>query len=165
AEMTDFFLALMLPNAGDGLQGIKRGLLELVDMMAVNKADGDNRTAASRAAGEYATALHTMQPRAGDWVVPVVTCSAQKNEGLDEIWRQVLDHRQRMQANGVFEKKRRRQQLRWMWAMVDEYLRRKMVEHPSVKDILPELEKRVIEGEIPPTLAAEEIIRAFSQEM
>lgn len=161
AEMTDFFLALMLPGAGDGLQGIKRGLLELVDMMAVNKADGQNLQSAQRAARDYAAALHTMQPREGDWEVPVVTCSAVANTGLEAIWAQIVEHRKVMTANGVFEAKRKRQQLRWMWAMVEDHLRRWMTSHPVVSRLIGDLEKEVTLGTIPPTLAAEQIIQAF----
>ena len=107
-DMTDFFLALMLPGAGDELQGIKKGLVELADMIAVNKADGDNVKRANLAAGEYRSALHILSPRSQHWHPPVVTYSALTGAGIDTIWQNILDHRTAMNASGEFEARRRR---------------------------------------------------------
>ncbi|MGD8453473.1 MAG: methylmalonyl Co-A mutase-associated GTPase MeaB [Phycisphaerae bacterium] len=161
ADMTDCFLALMLPGAGDELQGIKRGLLEFADLIAVNKADGDNVPAAERAAAEYRSALHFMQPRLADWTPPVVTCSARRNTGLCEIWEQVTAYRQLLEQTGVLQARRREQTLRWMWTMVDEQLRANLKAHPEVKATLPRLEEEVRAGRLPPTLGARTLLRAF----
>src|SRR5271154_5370009 len=107
ADMTDFFLALMLPGAGDELQGIKKGLVELADMIAINKADGDNLKRAKHAAADYRSALHILNPRSEHWHPPVVTYSALTGAGVGELWQQILDHRTAMNACGEFAKRRR----------------------------------------------------------
>src|SRR5215208_2076951 len=115
ADMTDFFLALMLPGAGDELQGIKKGLVELADMIAVNKADGDNIKRANLAAAEYRGALHILTPRSEHWHPPVLTYSAVAGTGIDTLWQNVLEHRTAMNASGEFAGRRREQQVKWMW--------------------------------------------------
>src|SRR5690606_19393242 len=112
ADMVDFFLVLMLPGAGDELQGIKKGILELADLVAVNKADGDNVERAAVAARDYAKALHLVAPSSELWHPPVVTCSALLGEGLDTIWDRISEHRRTMVAAGRFEATRQAQQLR-----------------------------------------------------
>ncbi len=119
-DMTDFFLALMLPGAGDELQGIKKGLVELADMIAVNKADGDNIKRANLAAAEYRGALHILTPRSEHWHPPVVTYSALTGTGIDELWQKILDHRTAMNASGDFAARRRQQQVKWMWSMLEQ---------------------------------------------
>src|SRR5271154_5736533 len=116
ADMTDFFLVLMLPGAGDELQGLKKGVVELADMIAVNKADGDNIVRAKAAAAEYRAALHILSPRSPNWSPPVVTYSALTGAGIAELWGQVLDHRARLSASGEFISRRGEQQVKWMWA-------------------------------------------------
>src|SRR6202521_271702 len=116
-DMTDFFLALMLPGAGDELQGIKKGLVELADMIAINKADGDNIKRANLAAAEYRAALHILSPRSPNWTPPVLTYSALTGNGVAELWQQVLLHRERMDKSGEFAARRRQQQIKWMWSM------------------------------------------------
>src|ERR1043165_2368575 len=111
-DMTDFFLALMLPGAGDELQGIKKGLVELADMIAINKADGDNLKRADAAAAEYRSALHILNPRSRHWFPPVVTYSALSGTGIAELWQKVLDHRTAMNASGEFAGRRREQQVK-----------------------------------------------------
>src|SRR5436305_4494968 len=113
ADMTDFFLVLMLPGAGDELQGIKKGVVELADMIAVNKADGDNIRRAKAAAGEYRAALHILTPRSPTWAPPVLTYSAHTGEGIVPLWEQVLAHRQQLSASGEFAARRREQQVKW----------------------------------------------------
>ena len=122
ADMTDFFLALMLPGAGDELQGIKKGLLELADMIAVNKADGDNRDRAQAAQREYAAALHIMAPASPDWSPPVLLASGLRNQGLDKLWAEIQRHREIMQASGAFHVRRQAQQAGWMRAMLEDRL-------------------------------------------
>src|SRR5213595_3852691 len=119
-DMTDFFLALMLPGAGDELQGIKQGLVELADMIALNKADGDNIKRAKAAAAEYRAALHILTPRSSNWSPPVVTYSALTGDGIAELWGAVLDHRGRLTAGGELAERRREQQVKWMWAMLED---------------------------------------------
>src|SRR5690242_12736695 len=119
-DMTDFFLALMLPGAGDELQGIKKGLVELADMIAINKADGNNLARANVAAAEYRAALHILSPRSEHWSPPVITYSGLEGSGIDTLWQTVLDHRKTMSGSGEFERRRREQQVKWMWAMLEE---------------------------------------------
>ena len=121
ADLTDFFLVLMLPGAGDELQGIKKGILELADMIAVNKAD-DAGARAKAAAAEYKAALHILTPASATWTPPVVTVSGLTGQGLDELWDKVLDHRKRLEATGELAAKRRAQDTKWMWALVHERL-------------------------------------------
>src|SRR3712207_4292553 len=122
ADLTDFFLVLMLPGAGDELQGIKKGILELADMVAVNKVDGDGAARATAAAAEYRAALHILTPASPTWTPPVVTVSGLTGLGLDDLWAKVLDHRARLEATGELEAKRRAQNQKWMWALVHERL-------------------------------------------
>ncbi len=161
ADMVDFFLVLMLAGAGDELQGIKKGVLELADMIAINKADGDNSRRAERAAHEYAQALHFMRAISPNWTVPVLTCSGLANEGLDTLWEKILAHRDALAASGELSEKRRRQQLRWMWSMVEDRLMDGLRRHAAVQHLLPGLERAVRDGETPPTLAARRILDAY----
>ncbi len=160
ADMTDCFLALMLPGAGDELQGIKRGLLELVDVIPVNKADGPTRAAAELAARQYRDALQSLAGRAGDPPV-VLTCSALRQEGINEVW-DVIERRQaRLTATGALAERRRRQNLRWMWALVEEQLRQAVHAHPAVTAIRADLEREVLAGATPAAAAARRILEAF----
>jgi LAO/AO transport system kinase len=157
ADMTDFFLALMLPGAGDELQGIKKGLVELADMIAVNKADGDNLKRAKAAAAEYRAALHILTPRSPSWSPPVVTYSALTGDGIDPLWDHVLSHRQKMTASSEFTARRREQQVRWMWTMLEERLLARLHNDPAVKASLREAEAAVAAGQLTPSLAVEQI--------
>ncbi|HEX3182215.1 MAG TPA: methylmalonyl Co-A mutase-associated GTPase MeaB [Beijerinckiaceae bacterium] len=159
AEMTDFFLVLMLPGAGDELQGIKKGVLELADMIAINKAEGEGRGRAEAAKAEYLAALHILQPAASTWSPPVVLVSGLANEGLDAMWRQIEEHRRRMQASGDFDAKRRAQQVKWMWTMMEERLHARLRSDANLKCQVAALEARVANGELAPTLAVDEIAR------
>jgi LAO/AO transport system kinase len=161
AEMTDFFLVLMLPGAGDQLQGIKRGLLEFADMIAVNKADGDNKARADRAAGEYATAMQFMRQREEGWEPPVLTCSGLTGAGLDAIWQAIEEHRNMLAASGRLDARRKEQMLRWMWSMIDEHLRAALRQHTDVMATLPGVEDDVREGRVPPTVGARRLLDAF----
>jgi len=161
AEMVDFFLVLMLPGAGDELQGIKKGILELADAVAVNKADGDNVQRAMRAAADYRHALRLTRPASPVWNPPVLTCSAIVNEGLVEIWEQIQIHRARMEASGELAAKRSGQQLRWMWSMVEERLLAGLHADPGVRAAIGAVEPEVREGRLPAPLAAERILAAY----
>jgi LAO/AO transport system kinase len=163
ADMTDFFLALMLPGAGDELQGIKKGLVELADMIAVNKADGDNIPRARAAAAEYRAALHILTPRSPNWTPPVITYSALTGDGIAELWSQVLTHRERMSASGEHAARRRDQQVKWMWAMLEERLFARLRSDPSLRARLPQIESAVADGRLSAMLAVEEIITALDR--
>jgi LAO/AO transport system kinase len=158
ASMVDFFLLLMITGAGDALQGIKRGILELAHAVAINKADGDNITPAKQLRKELENALHLTQPACLSWQVPVVTCSALTGEGLDPIWRLVQDHRQRMHASGELQQRRKEQALQWMWTMIEEGLRERFERHPTVQSILPRMAEQVRRGEMAPTTAVRELL-------
>lgn len=158
ADMTDFFLALMLPGAGDELQGIKKGLVELADMIAVNKADGDNIMRARAAAAEYRAALHILNPRSTTWQVPVVTYSAMTGDGVAELWSKVLEHREKLSKTGEFSARRREQQVKWMWAILEDRWRGRIASDSKLKAKLPQIEKAVAEGRLSPALAVDDIL-------
>ena len=157
ADMTDFFLVLMLPGAGDELQGLKKGVVELADMIAVNKADGDNVGRALAAAAEYRAALNILAPRSQHWSPPVVTYSALTGAGIPELWDTIVDHRRRMSEAGELEARRREQQLKWMWAMLEERMVSRLRSDPVLKQELPKLEAAVAEGRMSAAVAVEEI--------
>jgi LAO/AO transport system kinase len=161
ADMTDFFLALMLPGAGDELQGLKKGLVELADMIAVNKADGDNAARARVAAAEYGAALHILTPRLREWQPPAVTYSALTGDGIAALWEHILDHRRRVSATGAFAARRREQQVKWMWALVEERLHGRLAADPKLRTRVPELEEAVAGGALSPALAADEIVQTL----
>ena len=156
-EMTDFFLALMLPGAGDELQGIKKGLVELADMIAINKADGDNIKRANLAAAEYRGALHILTPRSDNWHPPVITYSALTGSGIDGLWQKILDHRGAMNASGEFASRRRQQQVKWMWSMLEQRMLARLRADPTVRAKVKKIEAEVADGRIAPALAAEQI--------
>ena len=161
ADLTDFFLVLMLPNAGDELQGIKKGIIELADMIAVNKADGEGAIAAQRAAAQYRSALHILAPASPLWSTPVVTISGLTGDGLGTLWETIGDHRARHEAKGLVAEKRRRQDVKWMWAMVQDRLQAKLRHDPALKARTPALEAAVAAGDTAATVAADEIAHAL----
>jgi LAO/AO transport system kinase len=156
-DMTDFFLALMLPGAGDELQGIKKGLVELADMIAINKADGDNIKRANLAAAEYRGALHILSPRSEHWHPPVVTYSALTGAGIGDLWQKVLDHRTAMNASGEFAARRRQQQIKWMWSMLEQRMMARLRSDPAIRAKVRKIEADVADGRITPALAADQI--------
>lgn len=159
ADMTDFFLVLMLPGAGDELQGLKKGIVELADMIAVNKADGDNIERAKVAAAEYRAALNILTPQSASWSPPVITYSALTGNGIDELWAQVLAHKEKMVASGELAARRREQQVKWMWTMLEERLTARLRNDASVRTKLRQAEAQVAAGKLAPTLAVEEIAK------
>ena len=157
-DMTDFFLALMLPGGGDELQGIKKGLVELADMIAINKADGDNLKRANITAADYRGALHILAPRSEHWHPPVVTYSALAGIRIAELWQKVLDHRKAMNASGDFAARRREQQVKWMWSMLEQRMLARLRSEASVRTKVRKIEAEVAEGHLTPALAAEQIL-------
>ncbi|MET8534077.1 methylmalonyl Co-A mutase-associated GTPase MeaB [Streptomyces sp. NPDC005065] len=161
AQMVDTFLLLTLARTGDQLQGIKKGVLELADAIAVNKADGPHERDARAAARELAGALRLMHPADTAWTPPVLTCSARESTGLDALWERLEQHRALLDSTGRLAAKRRDQQVDWTWTMVRDELLDSLRSHPQVRALTPSLEQRVRDGELTATLAAEEILAAF----
>jgi LAO/AO transport system kinase len=158
ADMTDFFLLLMLPGAGDELQGLKKGVVELADMIAVNKADGDNVARAKVAAAEYRAALHILTPRSANWSPPVVTYSALTGEGVAALWAHVLDHCEKLTAAGELASRRAEQQVKWMWAMLEERLFAPLRSDRAIKAALASIEAEVAAGTLAPAAAVDKIV-------
>ncbi|MFG2305632.1 methylmalonyl Co-A mutase-associated GTPase MeaB [Actinacidiphila glaucinigra] len=162
AGMVDTFLLLTLARTGDQLQGIKKGVLELADVITVNKADGPHERDARTAARELAGALRMMTPVDSAWTPPVLTCSAREGTGLDTLWERLEQHRTLLESTGRLAAKRRDQQTEWAWSMVREELLGRLRGHPEVRRLTPEIERQVREGTLTPTLAAARILEAFS---
>jgi LAO/AO transport system kinase len=163
ANMVDCFLLLTLARTGDQLQGIKKGVLELADVIAVNKADGEHELAARTAARELAGALRLLRPAEPVWTAPVLTCSGLRGAGLAEVWAQVERHHRVLSESGELAAKRRCQQVDWTWTMVRETLLARLHEHPEVRRLAPKLEREVRDGRLTATLAAERILQAFAE--
>lgn len=158
ASMVDFFLVLMIAGAGDELQGIKKGVLELADAITVNKADGDNIDRAKMARQQYSTAMHLLSPPSPDWSTPVLMCSSLTGTGLAEIWDMVLKHRKIMEEKGELERKRHEQSRLWMWALVKEGMEEWFYKNAQVVNLLPLIEKEVVGGRITATSGAARIL-------
>jgi LAO/AO transport system kinase len=163
SEMVDIFVVLMLAGAGDELQGIKKGVLELADLIAVNKADGDNVKRARLAALDYRRAIHLMTPASPSWTPPVLTCSAVENAGLVEIWAQIVAHREALTATGERAERRREQQIGWMWSMISDRLLDEFRASPAVRELLSALTSQVLAGELPAGAAADRLLGAFRE--
>lgn len=148
AHLVDTFLLLLLAGAGDELQGIKRGVLELADVFAVNKADGDNRERCERAAAELRSALRILRPDGDGWSPPVLAVSARSGAGVAEVWQAIGDHRRHLKESGELERRRAAQQRRWVWAQVEEHLLARVRRDPGLRNVLPELERQLSAGEI-----------------
>ena len=161
AEMVDSFLFLTLARTGDQLQGIKRGILEIADVIAVNKADGPGAADARKAARELAGAIRMLRGHGEDWQVPVLTCAGLTGEGLDEVWAKLVEHQDRRRASGAFDERRRSQQVRWTRQLVRDGLEHRLRAHPGVRAAAPQLEKAVLAGELTPALAAQQLLETF----
>lgn len=160
SNMVDTFVFLTLARTGDQLQGIKKGVLELADVIVVNKADGEHAIEAKAAARELTGAIRLIYPRETLWRPPVLTMSAIEGHGLAELWETVLKHREVLSEAGEFEARRRAQQVDWTWSMVRDTVLDRVMSHPGVRSIRDEVERRVREGELTPALAAQEILDA-----
>ncbi|MEZ5776423.1 MAG: methylmalonyl Co-A mutase-associated GTPase MeaB [Hyphomicrobiaceae bacterium] len=158
SEMVDVFVVLMLPGAGDELQGIKKGVLEIADIIAINKADGDNRDRASRAAAEYRSALSILTPVHPAWKPPVTLVSGLANQGLDELWRLICEHRRVMSEADAFAARRREQAAGWLHDLIDDGLRAAVTGRPAVRALLERLEGAVRAGRRTPQSAAAEVL-------
>jgi len=161
ADMTDMFVLLQLPGGGDELQGIKRGIMELADLVLINKADDDLVALAGRSAADYRNALHLLHPRSRNWKVEVRTCSARDGDGIAEVWELVLKHRDVHLASGELTTRRAAQARDWMWSEVSDNLLVELRNHPVVREQIPILEAAASEGRIPPTIAARQLLQLF----
>lgn len=161
-SMTDFFLLLMLPGAGDELQGIKRGILELIDAIAVNKADGDNRAQAERTRTDYANALHLLPANLDGWKPPVICVSALTAENIPKLWKTILDHRAHLESRAQLKARRSQQALSWMREMILQGLEDHFRRHPQVASRLPALEADVQAGRTSAFTAAREILATLT---
>lgn len=158
ASMVDFFLVLMLAGAGDELQGIKKGILELADALAINKADGDNLRAAERAAAEYRGALRLFRPASASWSARVVTVSAVEKRGMDGVWEMILEHHALLDGNGELRSKREGQRLSWFRSMLEDGLLRHFLERGDVRELVAALQDPIREGRMTPTDGARRVL-------
>ncbi|MES1990086.1 MAG: methylmalonyl Co-A mutase-associated GTPase MeaB [Pseudomonadota bacterium] len=158
ADMVDMFVLLLSPGGGDELQGIKRGIMELADLVVVNKADGDLIPAAKRAAMEYKAALHLMRPKSAHWRPDVLLASALNNIGITEVWDAVMAHHKSLSAAGEIESHRARQAQAWMWTEIREGLMTSLKANPKAARLIPKLEAQVKSGQTTPTLAAQKLL-------
>ena len=163
SEMVDFFLCLMLPGAGDELQGIKKGVLEIADMIAVNKADGENEMRAKRAASEYRAALHILTPQSKNWSPPVITISGLTGQGLDHLWENIEANKEALSKSGEFEEKRNKQAVTWMHEMVEARLLSRLSENDQIIELINRCETDVRTGQLTAALAADRIYDALQE--
>jgi LAO/AO transport system kinase len=160
-SMVDFFLVLLQPGAGDELQGIKKGALELADLLVVNKADGANLPAAERAQGEYTQALGLLRARSPNWTPVVLRVSSLDRTGIEEVWGTILEHSAKLEASGEREERRRQQAVAWMWSLVEEGLRSAFRSDASVASRIDQLERDVASLDTTPAAAARALLQSF----
>ena len=163
ASMVDFFLLLQLANAGDELQGIKKGVMEIADAIVINKAEGDNRPRAELARQQYANALHLLTPKSFHWQVPALLCSALHNQGVNEVWQMILDFVGTMKQHGEFKEKRRLQATDWMWAMVMDDLKDLFMRDKNVAALIEQVQTGVKQGTTAPSAASRRLLEAFKR--
>ena len=161
ADMTDMFVLLLLPGGGDQLQGIKRGIMELADLILINKADDDTASLANHSAVEYRNALKLMRPRTPDWAVEVQTCSSRDGIGIDAAWEIMTRHQQFLASSDALSARRAEQALAWMWSEVQDSLLADLAAAPHVQKQIASLEAAVSGGELPAAVAAEQIIDSY----
>jgi LAO/AO transport system kinase len=159
--MVDFFLVLLQPGAGDELQGIKKGVLELADTLVVNKADGDQEQAARKAAVDHEQALGLLRAQSPNWSPRVLTVSSLHGVGIDLVWGAILDHTAALEASGERQGRRREQAREWMWNLVEEGLRQAFRAHPAVASTVTRLEREVQNLQTTPAAAARTLLEAF----
>jgi len=160
-DMTDMFMLLLSPAGGDELQGMKKGIVELADMILVNKADGEFEMSARHAVSDYRSAIHLLRPASPNWQVPVTACSALTGMGIDEAWSHVEDYRQKLGESGEIEAQRSDQARAWMWSEVGDSLLDRLRAHPDVRAILSDLETQVVKGTSTPAAASRRMLKAF----
>tara|TARA_R110002094_G_scaffold13169_31_gene23535 strand:- start:4752 stop:5729 length:978 start_codon:yes stop_codon:yes gene_type:complete len=161
AEMTDMFVLMLLPGGGDELQGIKRGIMELADLILVNKSDGDQQAVVNRTVSDYQMALHFLHPRSRNWQARVQALSALKRQGVNEVWDTVEEYRSALGNAGEIESRRSAQSRAWMWSETADALLTELKENKAVKSLVEPLERDVMQGKTTPTIAARKLIDAF----
>ena len=164
ADMVDMFLLLLLPAGGDDLQGIKKGIMEMADLLVVNKADGDLETTARRTAGDYGNALRLIRSSCPEWTPRALTCSALQGEGITDIWRGIEEFNDLRADSGGLGQRRADQARAWMWSEIDEGLRARLHDHKRVEKMITRLESDVAQGKMTPTAAAQKILGVFLEE-
>ena len=160
-SMVDFFLLLMLANAGDELQGIKKGIMEMADAILINKADGDNKLRSESAKNEFERALHYLQPTISGWNARAYTCSSVTGEGIEEIWDVIMSFCQITKASGIFFEQRKKQALHWFYSLIENQLKHMFFQHPEVKAILPQIEKNISESRYTPYRAVTQVMEKY----
>ncbi len=163
ASMVDFFLLLQLSNAGDELQGIKRGVMEIADAIVINKAEGENRPRAELARQQYVNALHMLKPKSLNWQVPALLCSALHDEGVDEVWQTVEEFRSLMLESGELEEKRNLQATDWMWTLLMDDLKEMFLRDRNVEGLLNQVQQAVATGLTTPSAAAKRLLDVFKR--
>ena len=161
ASMVDFFLLLMLPNAGDELQGIKNGIIELADLVVINKSDGEQESLAKTAQAEYRKALHFLSSKKTSWTPQILRCSALEKRGMDTVWKYAKNYRKALLESGEWEEQRQDQTEKWMWSLVEEGLLKSFRNHPNLQKRIPELQKSVNSGKMLPTTAARQMLDSW----
>ncbi|HNX00192.1 MAG TPA: methylmalonyl Co-A mutase-associated GTPase MeaB, partial [Candidatus Cloacimonadota bacterium] len=162
-SMVDFFLLLQIPGAGDELQGIKKGVIELADAIVVNKADGDNIQKAELAKTEYAHALHYIAPATEGWKTDAYTCSAYTGDGIEEMWKLIEEFKAITVKNGFFQKRRNSQVLDWVKSMIQEHLESSFYQNPQIKATMPGVQKQLLAGEITASMAVEVLLKQYTE--
>lgn len=163
ASMVDFFMLLQLANAGDELQGIKKGVMEIADAIVINKAEGSNRMRAEVAAQQYVNALHILRPKSPNWQVPVMLCSAMYKEGIAEIWDMVCDYYEKLTNSGEFESKRRKQSVDWFWTLLMDDLKEMFLTNKNVEVMFASVREAVEQGIMPPAAASKRLLELFKR--
>jgi LAO/AO transport system kinase len=158
ASMVDFFLVLMIAGAGDELQGIKKGVLELADGIAINKADKDNIKAVEKAKKELEAAMHFIRPESMNWTTPVMTCSSITADGTQDVWKMIMDHHETLKASGEFSRRRKDQSVEWMWAQVEDGLKKYFKENEIIGQQIPGISKQVANGRLSASAAAKKLL-------
>ena len=161
ADMTDMFLLLLLPAGGDELQGIKRGIMELADLILVNKADGDQVALAARTMGDYRSAVQFLASRFDDWQTPVMSCSSINDEGIVEVWGQVDAFKKILSETGQLQQRRAEQAKAWMWSEMTESLVADLKADERIRSLVPDIESAVLAGELPATVAAQRVLNLY----
>ncbi|UCD91035.1 MAG: methylmalonyl Co-A mutase-associated GTPase MeaB [Desulfobacterales bacterium] len=165
SSMVDFFLVMLIAGAGDEIQGLKRGIIEFADAIAINKADGDNIQKAKEAKMDYQSALSVLCPPSRVWSPPVLTCSAHTMDGVDTIWEIILDHREKLAASGELNEKRRKQSIDWMWDLVEEGLIDRFYKHSKVIKLLPKMIEEVETGKTIASAALHKLLSQFKLDL
>lgn len=162
-SLVDFFLLIVLTGAGDELQGMKKGVMELADAILVNKADGDNILKAKTARADYDRILHYLRPATPGWVTHAFTCSAYTGDGIDDIWSVINKFKEVTENGGIFSTRRKKQTLDWVYCMVQEHLQNMFYNNPQVKKKMPLIEQDIVMGEMSATMAVRELIKTFEE--